>query len=281
MRLGGPVFGAAETPGEWAAAVRRAGYSAAYCPKALQQGPANPQLENDYVAAARQADVVIAEVGAWSNPLGQDEVERKKALALCQERLALAERLGARCCVNIAGSRGKKWDGPHPENLSAAAFDAIVESVRAIVDAVKPTRTFYTLETMPWSFPDSPDSYVALLRAIDRPAFGVHLDPVNLVNSPGRFFENGKLIRECFAKLGPRIRACHAKDIVLSDKLTVHLDEARPGQGGLDYHTFLTELAALDREIPLLLEHLKAEDEYRLAAEYLRATAAAAGVGFV
>jgi len=64
------------------------------------------------------------------------------------------------------------------------------------------TRTVYTLETMPWMYPDSADSYLALLRAIDRPgAFGVHLDPVNLVNSPERFFRNADLLRDCFAKL--------------------------------------------------------------------------------
>ena len=32
MRLRGPVFGVCTDPGEWAAAVGRLGYSAAYCP---------------------------------------------------------------------------------------------------------------------------------------------------------------------------------------------------------------------------------------------------------
>jgi hypothetical protein len=37
------------------------------------------------------------------------------------------------------------------------------------IDAVKPRRTFYTLEAMPWIFSDTPDSYLELMRAIDRP----------------------------------------------------------------------------------------------------------------
>lgn len=91
----------------------------------------------------------------------------------------------------------------------------VVDTARAIIDAVRPTRSCYTLEPMPRMLPDSPDSYLQLLDTIDRPAFAAHLDPVNWVNSPQRYFANAALIREAVAKLGPHIRSCHAKDIVL------------------------------------------------------------------
>ncbi|MHC4542678.1 MAG: sugar phosphate isomerase/epimerase, partial [Planctomycetota bacterium] len=82
--------------------------------------------------------------------------------------------------MNISGSRGERWDGPSPKNFTDETFDIIVATTRAIIDEVKPTRTYFTLETMPWAYPDSADSYVALLKAIDRKRFAVHLDPVNL-----------------------------------------------------------------------------------------------------
>jgi sugar phosphate isomerase/epimerase len=274
VRLGGPLFEQRDAPEAWIDALRRNGYRAAYCPAILCDHPGNETLAAEFVRAAREADIVIAEVGAWSNPISPDDHERRQALRHCQERLALADGIGARCCVNITGSRGTRWAAPHPDNLTPATFDLIVASVREIVDAVKPTRTYYTLETMPWAFPDSAESYLALLRAIDRPRVAVHLDPVNLVNSPQRCYENALLIRECFAKLGPFIKSCHAKDIVLHDRLTVHLDEVRPGAGMLDYRTFLRELAKLDRDTPLMLEHLPNEAEYRLAAEHIRQIAA-------
>jgi sugar phosphate isomerase/epimerase len=131
---------------------------------------------------------------------------------------------------------------------------------------------------MPWAFPDSPDSYARLIEAIDRDRFAVHLDPVNLVCSPARYFNNGDLIHECFAKLGPHIKSCHAKDILLSDKLTTHLDEVRPGMGGLDYPAFLTELDKLDPDTPLMLEHLPTPVEYVMAATHIRAVAKDIGV---
>ena len=275
MRLGGPVVGDCSDPAGWIAALRRHGYRAAYCPPGLSAGDSQVRA---FVRAAAQADIVIAEIGAGSNPLSPDPAERSAALAHCQAQLALADEFGARCCVNIAGSRGTHWDGPHPLNLTDETFDLIVETVQCIIDAVRPTRTCYALETMPWSFPDSPESYVRLIQAIDRPQFGVHLDPVNLVSSPQRFFANASLIRACFKQLGASIKSCHAKDIALSRRLTVHLDEVRPGLGGLDYRTFLTELARLDPDTPLMLEHLSAEDEYVAATAYIRGIAVEVGI---
>lgn len=279
MRLGGPVFGGFETPEQWVemlrAAADGAGYRAAYCPT----GPEAPQERvAAFAEAAEKADIVIAEVGAWSNPLSPDRETRRKALEKCTRCLALADRIGARCCVNIAGSRGEKWDGPDPRDLTEETFDATVETVRAIIDAVEPTRSSYALETMPWMYPDSADSYLRLLEAIDRPAFGVHFDPVNLVCSPRRYFDNGRLIGEFVDKLGPHIRSCHAKDVLLGNKLTTHLQEVRPGRGALDYARFLKELSRLDPDLPVMLEHLPNEEEYREAAAYVRSVAGETGV---
>jgi len=275
MRLGGQVHGKWTTPDEWVALVRGLGYGAAYCPVGSLPDSAAIRA---YEQAARQADLVIAEVGAWSNPLSPDAATAQEALTLCQTRLALADEIGARCCVNISGSRGAKWDGPHPLNFTEETFDRIVEVTRSIIDAVRPTRTYFTLETMPWMYPDSPDSYLRLLKAIDRERFAVHFDPVNLVCSPQRYFATGALIREFVDKLGPWIKSCHAKDILLSEKLTTHLDEVRPGLGGLDYAVYLRELNRLEPTTPLMIEHLKTAEEFAEAAAHIRAVAAAEGI---
>jgi len=129
-------------------------------------------------------------------------------------------------------------------------------------------------------YPDSPDSYLRLIRAIERERFAVHLDPVNLVCSPQRYFGNADLLRECVAKLGPMIKSCHAKDIALSPKFMTHLDEVRPGLGGLDYRVFLRELNKLDPDVPLMLEHLSTPEDYHLAADHVRSVAQAEGLSF-
>ncbi len=275
MRLGAPLSGDTSDAEQWIRELERKGYRAAFCP--LKPGATDAEVDA-CVRAAAEADIVIAEVGAWSNPLSPDEATRTAALQKCKAALALADRVGARCCVNIAGSRGKKWDGPCSADLTAETFDMIVASVREIIDAVKPTQSHYALETMPWMYPDSAESYLRLITAIDRKSFAVHFDAVNMVASPQAYARNGEMIRDFVAKLGPHIRSCHAKDILLGEKLTVHLDEVRPGLGGLDYQALLTELAKLDADTPLMIEHLAGEEEYDLAAEHIRAVAAELGV---
>jgi sugar phosphate isomerase/epimerase len=273
MRLGGPVFPEKLDPESWVEEHRRWGYGAAYCPPI--------EVESDipaFVRAAQGANLLIAEVGVWNNPLSPFEAERKNAIRVCQEKLDLADRIGAACCVNISGSRGQRWDGPHPDNLTEETFNLIVETVREIIDAVKPTRTFYTLETMPWMYPDSVESYNYLLAAIDRPSFGVHFDPVNLISSPQRYYSNAKLVREFISTLGAHIKSVHAKDIRLDDSLTTHLNEVRPGLGNLNYHVLLQELNKLGSDFPAMLEHLSTAEEYRHAVVYIRTVASETNV---
>ena len=266
MRLSGPVKKNFASAAAWIDWLGQAGYQASELP--LDASAPDAQIEQ-FLGAAREADIVISEVGSWSNPIDPDPAKARAAIAHCQERLRWADRIGARCCVNIAGSRNpSKWDGPHPDNFRQETFDRIVSSVREIVDAVRPRRTFYTLETMPWIFPSTPEEYLSLLRAIDLPGVAIHLDPVNMINTPARAYDTGALLRDCFAALGPHIKSCHAKDIVLRETLTVHLDECRPGTGMLDYRTYLSELAKLDPDTTLCLEHLP-EPEYPLAARFI------------
>src|SRR5215216_1186337 len=107
MRLGGKVWPLDSTPAAWVAAVQAKGYRAAYAPV----GPdADAATIAAYRRAAEAAGIVIAEVGAWSNPLHDDPAQRQAAMDKCIAGLRLADALGARCCVNIAGSRGARWD---------------------------------------------------------------------------------------------------------------------------------------------------------------------------
>lgn len=275
MRLGGQVFLEDKNPESWAHALKQAAFRATTCPI---NGDDDISQLDDYMKAAKKHDILISEVGAWSNPISRDEQTRKTAIAYCINRLELAERIAANCCVNIAGSRGEQWDGPDAENFSDVTFELIVETTREIIDAVKPERTVFALEMMPWVFPDSADTYVALIKAIDRKGFGVHFDPVNIVSSPRIYYRNGEMIKDFFAKLGPYIRNCHAKDILLRGHLTVHMDEVIPGLGVLDYRAFLTELNKLHPDIPLIIEHLSTNEQYEQAAGYIRTTAAELGI---
>lgn len=277
MRLGVGLTFPFDDPEAMAAAYREAGYSAAICPAVTLD-------QKERIRAIRQAfarhNVLLAEFGVWNNMLHPDPQIQKANLEANIQALATADEVGMLCCVNIAGSFDPHhWDGPHPKNLSTEAFERTVDNVRTILQAVKPRRTVYSLETMPWVIPDSIESYLALIDAIDHPMFGVHLDPVNMINSPTRFYHNTAFLKDCFSQLGQKIVSVHAKDIRLENTLTVHLQEVRPGLGQLDYHTFLSAMSQLPIDTPLILEHLP-QEEYPPAQAYVLESARLAGVDF-
>lgn len=278
VRLGGPIFVKTDDPKELAREHRRLGYSAAYCPQAKAD-------DRDRIRAIRDAfaseDVVIAEVGAWRNILDPDSRKRSDNLSYVSERLALADAVGARCCVDIAGSYNPDlWYGPHPKNLSQEFFDATVENCRKLIDSIKPKNTKFTIEMMGWNLPDGPDAYLKLIHAVDRPAFGVHLDVCNVVNSPMRFYNNTALINECFQKLGKWVVSCHAKDLAWIPELNVHFQEVVPGRGKIDYRAYLTGISKLPTDAPLMLEHLKTAEEYDEGRTYIQHVAAETGITF-
>jgi sugar phosphate isomerase/epimerase len=278
LRLGGPSYAKSDDPEEMALAHRKLGYRAAYCPNVALK-------DTDRIRAVTEAfarhDVVIAEVGRWVNLLDADPDKRRQNFQTVSDGLALADAIGARCCVDIAGSFNPKiWYGPHPDNFSKKFFDAAVENARKIIDSVKPARAKFCYEMMGWAMPESPDRNLKLIKAVDRKAFAVHLDPCNLINSPERFYRNTALLNECFDKLGRWIVSCHAKDLAWDVEMNVHFREVRPGAGELDYATFLKRLAALPQPPPLMIEHLGKPEEYAEAAKHIVGVGGQVGVRF-
>jgi sugar phosphate isomerase/epimerase len=274
IRLGGyGVPAQSDDPFEIARAHRVFGYRAAYCPAVSL---ADTARIGDIRKAFAVEDVELAEVAAWGGVVMPDAAKRKAARAFVAEKLALADEVGARCAITYIGTLGDDSDyGPHPDNLARRGFDSFVEAAREIIDAVKPKRAKFTFEMMQWLLPDSADVYLELIKAIDRPAFAAHMDPVNLIVSPRQFYDTARLIRHCFDVLGPWIISCHGKDITLQGKLSLHLDEVIPGRGGLDYETYLSCLDG--RGIPIMLEHLKPE-EYPEARDHLKSVGARLGI---
>ncbi len=273
LYLGGPIFLKSEDPVELAKEHRRLGYSAAYVPKVELKDSAR-------ITALRKAfaeqNVIISEVGAWVNMLDQDAEKRKKNREYVTERLALAEEIGALTCINIGGSYNpKQWDGPDARNLTKEYFDATVENCRAVIDAVRPKKAKFALEMMGWSLPNNADSCLKFIKAIDRPAFAAHIDIANIINSPERFYQNTQLINDTFKKLGKWVVSCHAKDVVGKD---VHFAETMPGRGGMDYVTYLRNVTALPRTVPLMLEHLRTPQEYDEARLFIIKIAQETGI---
>jgi len=265
--MGAPVFDKYEDGEQWAALHKKYGYRAAYSPINSKD---ELHKKDGFINAAQKYDIIIAEVGAWSNPMSLDPGERKKNIGHCQNQLFVADEIGAGCCVNIAGNLGDRWDGHSDKNFTEEAFDLIVETTREIIDAVNPKRTCYTLEMMPWMYPYDEESYLDLIRAINRDGFAVHIDIANIINSPVKYYNTPGVIKSCFAKLGKYIKSVHVKDVLMSQEMTTHISEVMPGKGNIDLRRLIEEVRALDENIPLMLEHLPSKEEYLEAGDYIK-----------
>ncbi|MBO4627471.1 MAG: sugar phosphate isomerase/epimerase [Lachnospiraceae bacterium] len=278
MRLGGTIAGRYAGPGEWERLLVASKFRAVTAPFTCH----TPRDEvRAYCEIAKKHDVVIAEVGVWKNVFNPDPAKAAAAMAYAKGQLALADELGIACCVNIAGTAGSAgWDGADESNYTKETYERIVASVREILDDVKPTRSWYCLEPMPWMVPDGPEEYLKLIRDIDRPMFGAHMDFVNMINSPRRYLCADEFVEECFAKLGPYIKSTHIKDSHMDRmKLTTVLTECSPGEGELDIEKVLRSIERhLPADAPVLLEHMETFEEYQTAYEAVAAAAGRAGI---
>ncbi len=277
MRLGGPIFKSFSSVEEEIALHKALGYGAAYC-RFIE----DKSLRNDYRNAFTQNNIVLAEYGAYCiNILDTDKSLRQANFENICQRLEYADEMGVTCCVIHGGTvETGGWGDANPQNISEKSFAETVKIVQKIVDRVEPKTTKLVMETESYCLPDSPDVYARLIESIDRPSFGVHLDPVNIISSPRRFYNNAQFIKTCFAILGPWIVSCHAKDINMPPKHpTVQIDETFIGDGILDYNTYLTEIKKTKIPPALMIEHLN-ESQLIRGLRFIYGKAAEAGILF-
>lgn len=255
-------------PHDWALKHKRLGLE---CVNFPVDHTAGEEVFMAYKEAADEAGLMIAEVGVWRNTLARDPEERERWIRYAIGQLEMADRIGARCCVNVVGTPyGPRWDGGYRGNYSPELWKMAVDMIRCIIDSVRPKHTKYSIESMPWMIPDSPDQYLRLIEDVDRDEFGAHLDVVNMITSPERYFFNELFIEECFEKLDGRICSCHLKDVLLKQEYTFQLEECACGQGTLDIGRYADLASAQDPDMPMIIEHLDTDSEYRDSVMYVR-----------
>ena len=268
MRIGLSSPLAHENAKQWAKRMKELGCGAVVFPVDYT---APERTIADYADAARAEDLLIAEVGIWRNVLAADRAEREAARTHALGQLRLAEEIGARCCVNIAGTwGGPVWDGGYRENYTAEYREAVIDYTRELIDAVRPVRTRYSLEPMPWMLPTGPEEYLELMRDVNREAFGVHMDIINMINTPKRYFFPEEFLQECFDLLGPLVLSCHVKDIQLREELTFQLKEVPCGKGAFPIADYMATAERYDRDMPMIIEHLNSDAEYLASLDYVK-----------
>lgn len=266
MRIGISTALGTDNAKDWALKLAESGCKSAVFPLNCE---AEDSLIDEYVDEAKKNDLMIAEVGIWRNAIAPDEEERKKNLEYSIKQLALADRIGARCCVNVAGSCGQRWDGGYKGNFSKEMWQKTVTMVRTVIDEVKPKNTFFTLEPMPWMVPTGPEEYLKLIEDVARDEFAVHMDIINMINGYERFFWHEEFMEKTFDLLGKKIRSCHIKDVRLLGGFTFQLEECACTEGVFKLEKYAELINLADQAMPVLIEHIDDDEKY---LEILRRT---------
>jgi len=267
MRLGISSKEGCEDPVAWAKRLRKIGCGCVVFPVDYTQGEA---MIEKYVKAIKEEDLVIAEVGVWKNVLALDEQEQKKAREYCRGQLRLADKIGANCCVNVAGAIGEFWAGAYKENFSKTTWKRTVASIQEVIDEVNPQNTYFTIEPMPYMIPMNPDQYLELIEDVNRDQFAVHMDIFNWITDPTKYFFHEEFMEECFDKLGPYIKSCHLKDTLLLKEPNCQIKEVKCGEGTINLEKYVQLANKYNVEMPMIIEHLKNDKEYLDNLAYVR-----------
>lgn len=256
------------SPEEWARKHKALGLQTVVFPVSCLDGE---ETISAYKQAADEAGLTIAEVGIWRNTLAADPEERQRWTDYAIRQLRMADAIGAACCVNVVGTPyGPRWDGGYRDNFSSELWDMAVSMIRQIIDTARPRQTKFCIESMPWMIPSSPDEYLRLIEAVDREEFGTHLDVVNMITTPRRYFYNDEFLEECFRKLRGTIVSCHLKDILLKQEYTFQLEECACGQGTLDLDLYIRLASSENPRMPMIIEHLTTDEEYISSVRYVQ-----------
>ncbi|MCM1127915.1 MAG: sugar phosphate isomerase/epimerase [Lachnospiraceae bacterium] len=255
------------SPEEWAKKQKELGCEAVVFPI---DSRADASAIDAYADAAHKCGLMIAEVGIWKNPLSLDADAKKEAMEYSVAQLKLADYLKARCCVNIAGTTGSRWDGAYPQNFSEDLWKQSVRTIQEVIDRADPQNTAFTIEPMPWMIPTGPDEYLQLIKEVNRECFAVHMDFFNMINCPQRYLFHEQFMDECFQKLGAYIKSCHLKDVRLLPELTFQLKECACGEGEIKLEHYIHCINETDPEMPVIIEHLQKDQDYIDSVRYVK-----------
>ena len=177
------------------------------------------------------------------------------------------KRLG---CTNVSTETGtlnrtSEW-ADAPENATEEGYALGRAAIERLVRVAEKSGAVLSIEAYWKNIIASVDRAERLLRDVPSPALQVVMDPCNYFRKED-LPRMQPMLEDMFKRLGDRIVVAHAKDVKASPGGT---DLPAAGLGVLDYPLYLRLLARLDREMPLLVEHVTLPDVAR-ARDYVLA----------
>ncbi len=228
--------------------------------------------------ALKKYDVVVFEVGGYTNMIHPDRAVRQKNLKHLATCIETADKINCPMVGTISGSCDPvNFFNVHPDNWTEQTWRLLVASMKQVLRDTSGMKASIGMEAQVTTNIDGPKANKRLLDDVVDPRCAVNLDPVNMIHLYN-YFHTTELINECFDLLGENILGCYAKDTYIwPDKQTVHVQEVCTGRGVMDYETYLVRLSRMKWSRTLLPEHIP-QDQYPEAYAYIRKMAEKVGV---
>jgi sugar phosphate isomerase/epimerase len=198
--------------------------------------------------------------GFWQNLVNPDETQRAQAVRVLRGAIQLAGWMGCRGIDTGPGSMNPRgpWF-PHPYNWTPPARAQLIKSLKECAPVAEASGVYLSMEGHQLVTLESAEVTAAILDAVNSPWVTCDYDSANWLTLK-EAFDPTPAINRHFDVLGKRIVSCHAKDVWLEDKLSIHIQDGCPGKGNLDFRTVITRMEALSPECPVLPEGNVTED---------------------
>lgn len=212
------------------------------------------------------------------NLIHPDLSERRKIYRYIIEECEAAERCGCPSITTIIGTRSNiLLFSPHKDNWTWETWRLAVKTMKQILKDTSGMKVELGVESVNMTTINNPRAHLQLIEEVADPRCKVTLDPVNMINL-GNYFRTTELINECFDLLGENIAVADAKDTyVLPNKMSVYITQVVPGEGMMDYETYLVRLSRLKYPRTLNIEDLQFE-QYPAAKKFIEKTAENVGI---
>lgn len=208
--------------------------------------------------------------GQYPCIISPDEAARREGVRIGRNIVQRAAELGAITASMRPTSLhpGSDW-GPHPANYAPETEDRLVRSLSEIAEACEQYAIPITLEVHVTTTLRDAETIRRIIERTGSRWIKVNADLVNFISDFHTAYNTTALIHHVFDVLGPYILTAHLKDVVVDAPLVVHISEARPGTGLMDWDTLLQRFEALLPDGYALIEHLTDYEEVARARDFV------------
>ncbi len=208
--------------------------------------------------------------GSYPCIICDDEDARREGVRIGRNTVQRAAELGAiTASIRPTSLHPTSQWGPHPLNYAPATEDRLVRSLSEIAEVCEVHQVPVTLEVHVTTTLRDAETIRRLIERTGSKWIRVNADLVNFVSDFRTAYDTTTMINHVFDVLGPYILTAHLKDVVVDAPLVVHISEALPGTGLLDWDTLFRRFEALLPDGYALIEHLRDYNDVMKARDFV------------